>query len=191
MLNFLGPKSAFWYAFSSKRGCVHAHFDINADSKRRFKTHKKVRLRSPILTNHVSWGSINAESHINAFKWRHLNAFPVQVKMRAPGRYGKPIDPYEYCAMCNMHVYCIRVFCMVSVHAWTARHRLQLRRVISIIIAPVLTMNNIKGCNYRDDELRALLLAWAEPETSWVNEQAHAQCIFAKSALSRARKSWA
>ena len=72
MLHFLRPKSAFWYAFSSKRGCVHAHFDINAVSKRRFKTHKNVRLRSAFLPNQGFWGSINANSHLNAFIWRHI-----------------------------------------------------------------------------------------------------------------------
>ena len=68
MLPFSGPKSAFRNAFSSKRCCVHAHFRINDVYKRRFKTHKNMRLRSAILQNQGSRGSINARSNIYAFK---------------------------------------------------------------------------------------------------------------------------
>ena len=38
-----------------------------------------MRLRSWLEQNADSGGSMNAKSHITTFKWRHINAFPVQL----------------------------------------------------------------------------------------------------------------
>ena len=71
MLNFVGQNQRFDTRLVQNVVAfmlILAHLDIISVSKRRFKTHKKVRLRSAILTNQVSRGSINTRPRIYAFK---------------------------------------------------------------------------------------------------------------------------